>query len=149
MDVSPEPDRGSRMSNSASDIAEQGLEFHLTGGPHAGAEARRAIVAANGFLPTSVRADLLLLVTELVSNAVRHSGAGPEQSVRVLLRLRRELIRVEVIDPGRSFTRADARPAPHETGGWGLFLVDRLATRWGVTRRAAGTSVWFEIAAQR
>jgi anti-sigma regulatory factor (Ser/Thr protein kinase) len=113
------------------------------GGPDAVPEARRAVLAADGFIPSSVRDDLLLLVTELVTNAVRHSGVGPDESVRVALRRRRGLVRVEVIDSGRSLTRAEVCARRSGPGGWGLFLVDRIATRWGVTRMATGTSVWF------
>ena len=117
----------------------------LDGGPDAVPEARRAVLAAQAFIPRSVRDDLLLLVTEVVTNAVRHGGVGPDQSVRVALRPRNGLVRVEVVDPGKSFTRAEVSSSRGGKGGWGLFIVDQIATRWGVTPVATGTSVWFEL----
>jgi hypothetical protein len=60
--------------------------FQLTGGPEACIAARSAVVACDGQLPAAVRDDVLLLVTELVANAVRHAGVGPDQYLRIELR---------------------------------------------------------------
>jgi signal transduction histidine kinase len=128
------------------DLAGQSLEFLLDGGADAVPETRKVLLAADGFVPDSVRDDLLLLASELVSNAVRHGGVEPGQAVRVALRLREGFVRLEVTDPGGQFTRARVRERRDETGGWGLFLVDRIATRWGVRRTSTGTAVWFELA---
>jgi anti-sigma regulatory factor (Ser/Thr protein kinase) len=103
------------------------------------------VVACDGSLPTAVRDDLLLLVTELVTNAVRHAGVGPDGSLRVELRRWPQRVRVEVVDPGGPFTRDQPRLSRHEPGGWGLVLVDRIAARWGFGHRASGTCVWFEV----
>lgn len=126
-----------------------GFAFLLNGGHDAGPAARRAVLAGNGAVPASLRGDLLLLLTELVTNAVRHSGVRPEQSVRVELRWSPGRVRGEVVDPGTSFTKARVRFRRDETGGWGLLLVDRIADRWGVTRIATGTRVWFEIGSEQ
>jgi anti-sigma regulatory factor (Ser/Thr protein kinase) len=107
--------------------------------------ARRAVLARNGVLSASVRQDVLLLVTELVTNAVRHAEVGPEQSLRVELQFSPRRVRVQVFDPGTGFTRTRAPSRGDESGGWGLFLVDRIAYRWGIRRTASGTCVWFEI----
>jgi serine/threonine-protein kinase RsbW len=120
------------------------LAFELTAGPMAGPGARRALLAGNGALPSSVRDDVLLLVTELVTNAVCHAKAGPDAVVRVALRRGPDFLRVEVSDEGAGFT---AEP-PRERGqadGWGLALVDRIADRWAVTPTASGTCAWFEL----
>jgi anti-sigma regulatory factor (Ser/Thr protein kinase) len=119
--------------------------FTLNGGRDAALAARRAVLARNGVLPASVREDVLLLVTELVTNSVRHADVGPEQSLRVELRFSPRRVRVDVFDPGTGFTRALAPSRGDESGGWGLFLVDQIAHRWGVTPTASGTCVWFEI----
>jgi anti-sigma regulatory factor (Ser/Thr protein kinase) len=103
------------------------------------------VVAGDGALPASVREDVLLLVTELVTNAVRHAEVGPEHYLRVELRFSPRRARVEVVDPGTGFTPARAPSRGDESGGWGLFLVDQIAHRWGVRRIALGTYVWFEI----
>ena len=123
----------------------EGFVFEVRGGPEAGVAARQAVLASNGALPASVRADVLLLVTELVTNAVRHASVGPEQPVRVGLRRLPRLVRVEVTDPGSGFARVHPRSNGDESGGWGLLLVDRIADRWGVWPTASGTCVWFEI----
>ena len=122
-----------------------GFGFLLNGGHEVGGEARRALVAGDGKLPAATRADVLLLLTELVTNAVRHSGVGPEQSLRVVVWQWPRRVRVEVVDPGTRFTKLRPGPRRDESGGWGLFLVDRIADSWGVARATAGTCVWFEI----
>ena len=110
----------------------------------AGSEARRELVAGNGALPSSVRDDVLLLVTELVTNAVRHSSAGPDGVVRVELRRGPEIIHMAVSDEGTGFT-AEAPLERNEADGWGLALVDRIADRWAITPTGAGTCAWFEL----
>jgi anti-sigma regulatory factor (Ser/Thr protein kinase) len=126
-----------------------GFGFLLDGGREAGGEARRALVAGDGKLPAAARADVLLLVTELVTNAVRHGGVDPEQSLRVVVWQGPRRVRVEVVDPGTRFTRPRPGPNRDESGGWGLFLVDRIADSWGVARAVGGTCVWFEIELER
>jgi two-component sensor histidine kinase len=83
-----------------------------------------------------------LLVTELVSNAVRHGRARSGGTLDMHLGVGARCVRVEVYDGGRGF--ALDRPAPYGEGGYGLFLVDEVASRWGVGR-ADGTCVWFEL----
>ena len=52
-------------------------------------------------------------------------------------------------DPGTESSQFGARPNADHSGGWGLFLVDRIADRWGVRRTPSGTSVWFEIRSEQ
>jgi anti-sigma regulatory factor (Ser/Thr protein kinase) len=103
------------------------------------------VVAGDGRLPTAVRDDVLLLVTELVTNAVRHAGVGPEEVIQVELRCWPQRVRVDVVDPGTELPRVRPRLSPDTAGGWGLVLVDRIAARWGVGRGPAFTRVWFEL----
>jgi two-component sensor histidine kinase len=133
-------DRGTPSGDSGG-----GLAFSVSGGLDAAAAARRAVLAGDGAVPASARNDILLLVTELVTNAVRHAGVGPAQSIRVELRRRPRLVWVEVAHPGNGFEREPEPPAPDTTGGWGLVLVDRIAHRWGITNGTDATSVWFEL----
>ena len=130
-------------SAAATDPAEC-LVFELAVEPMAGLGARRALLAGNGALPNSVRNDVLLLVTELVSNAVRHAKAGPDAVVRVELRRGSDSLRVAVSDEGAGFT-AEAPLERDQADGWGLALVDRIADRWAVTPTASGTCAWFEM----
>jgi anti-sigma regulatory factor (Ser/Thr protein kinase) len=109
--------------------------------------ARRAIVESEPTLPPSLRDDLSLLVTELVTNAVLHGGAADDRPVQVEFRRQGDRIRVEVIDPGTVFELAAAPMSGDASGGWGLFLVDQIAERWGVHPASSGTCVWFELPA--
>jgi anti-sigma regulatory factor (Ser/Thr protein kinase) len=122
-----------------------GYAFRIAGGPEACAAARRAVADFDGDLPATVRHDVLLLVTELVANAVRHAGVGPDQSLRLDLRRWPRCVRVDVVHPGGHFARVRPRVIADEQGGWGLVLVERLAARWGVGHGAPGTCVWFEV----
>src|SRR6188472_2814595 len=97
------------------------LTLRLTPGPEAIPAARQALDGLSGLLERTVWEDLRLLVTELVTNGVRHgSQRGP---VGVSVIVRDESVRVEVSDSGRGFSPPDA-PMPHKdgTGGWGLQL---------------------------
>jgi two-component sensor histidine kinase len=121
------------------------LAFSLNGGIEASSAAREAVLAGDGAVPAPVRDDILLLVTELVTNAVRHGGVGPDQSLRVELRRWPRRVRVEVAHPGSGFVHKPLPPSADAAGGWGLVLVDRIADRWGITNDAGGTCVWFEL----
>lgn len=141
------------MIDRASDIASsaaatdpvQSLVFELAARPTAAPTARRALLAYGGSLPTSVRDDGLLLLTELVNNAVRHAKAGADRPVRVEVRHRGPTLRVAVFDEGTGFTSNGPPSKGDNSGGWGMFLVDRIADRWGITPTGSGTCVWFEI----
>ncbi len=120
------------------------LDLRLTPGPEAIPAARKALDGLSDLLERPVWEDLRLLVTELVTNGVRHgSSRGP---VTMSVAVDDGRVRVEVSDHGRGFTPPQA-PMPRDdgTGGWGLQLVDRVATRWGV-KIADNTCVWFELA---
>ena len=121
------------------------LAFSVNGGLEAASAARRAVLAGDGAVPSSVREDVLLLVSELVTNAVRHAGVGPDQSLSVELTRSSRTVRVEVVHPGNGFRRKPARRRSDAVGGWGLVLVDRIAERWGIAGEAADTCVWFEL----
>ena len=90
--------------------------------------------------------DIKLLVSEVVTNAVRHPHtAGP---IEMTLTLRGDRVRVEVSDPGGGgFAKPSVSPPPPDSlGGRGLLIVDRVATRWGVDA-GRPTRVWFELSA--
>jgi anti-sigma regulatory factor (Ser/Thr protein kinase) len=122
-----------------------GFEIALTGGVDAARAARLAVAEHHPALAQRERYDLALLVTEVVTNAVRDGGAAEERPLRLECRNGQGRIRVEVIDPGTDFD-SPARPAKGPgNGGWGLFLLDRLAESWGIREGPAGTCVWFEM----
>jgi len=84
--------------------------------------------------------DLLLLVSELVTNAVRHAET---ESFEVRLAVSPDRVRLEVRDDGTGF---DPQIAPNSEGGggYGLFIVDRIADRWGVEKDGGGL-IWLEV----
>jgi len=126
----------------------------LAGGVNAAAAARRAVMARAPELPEPLQGDVLLLVTELVTNAVRHGQVGPDGSVRLECRRAGDRLRFIVSDPGTQFpsngaARALAPPGTNgdPPSGWGLLLVERIAEQWGVLAAPPGTCVWFEVPA--
>jgi len=123
------------------------LKIKLEREPQAPSVARAAVARfteRSEFSPAEVPT-LALLVSELVSNAVLHSDALPASGIVLCAHLLdRGTVRVEVIDRGSGFTATPRDPA-ESRGGYGLYLVDKQATRWGVDREG-GTRVWFEIA---
>ena len=113
------------------------------GGPKAVGDARTAVLEHAPDLPSGTMEDLQLLVSEVVTNAVRHGGAGDGRPITLRLLLDPDsLLRVEVTDDGPGFEQH--APVPRSDGGWGLLFVDRLAQRWGVDRNEH-TRVWFEM----
>jgi anti-sigma regulatory factor (Ser/Thr protein kinase) len=120
------------------------LHLRLPSDPRSVGAARRAVDDLDVLAPKE-RADVALLVSELVTNSVRHGQGGDD--IELWGYASSGMVRVEVSDGGAGFSPPE-RPAPRleaeEPGGWGLMLVDRLADRWGVARDD-GTSVWFEI----
>ena len=93
-------------------------------------------------VPAEVMTDVALVISELVTNSLQHSGRT-DQQVDVAIRAGPDALRLEVRDAGPGFepTPPSAGPPPG-VSGWGLFIVDRLASRWG-TR--PGGMVWAEL----
>ena len=85
-----------------------------------------------------------MLVRELVSNAIDHAGLGEQDSVVLHLALAPERVGVEVCDGGAGFTRAELGKPRTAPGGYGLTMVDRGASRWGISSDD-GSCVWFEL----
>ncbi len=113
--------------------------------PRAPSAARAALADRAKGVPASVLDDAQLLLSELVSNSVRHSNLPPESPIHVKLLTDERRVRVEVEDPGWGFTAAQAPPQRKDEGGWGLFILSYLADRWGVERPENATRVWFEV----
>ena len=90
-------------------------------------------------IPEDIAHTVLLLSTEVVGNAVRHAFLDPDERIVFFARLHPDFARIEVADPGRGF---DADKA--EGDGFGLRLLNKLASRWGVDCER-GCKVWFEV----
>jgi anti-sigma regulatory factor (Ser/Thr protein kinase) len=121
-----------------------GIWVELDCGPAAAAEARAAVGALDGHADEELLDDLRLLLSEVVTNAVRHASSPREAKIGVAVSVARDSVRAEVSDSGPGF-EPTPRDAPElEAGGWGLHLVDRIASRWGVDR-GKSVRVWFEL----
>ncbi|GLW05212.1 ATP-binding protein [Microtetraspora sp. NBRC 13810] len=101
-----------------------------------------------GRLATPVLDDALLLLSEIVTNAIAHSDSGRTPEERVTVRVIRVSggVHVEVTDAGSATTAPAVRvPGPEDEGGRGLWLVDLLATAWGTRRGYGRGTVWFRL----
>jgi anti-sigma regulatory factor (Ser/Thr protein kinase) len=121
------------------------LKLELEGHPDSVGRARHALGDLAGSLSERRLDDVRLLVSELVTNAIRHADTGPDATISLLVDVTDGRLRVEVQDGGRGFEPSAPDPDPARSGGWGLYLVEQLADRWGVDG-AGGTRVWFEMA---
>jgi anti-sigma regulatory factor (Ser/Thr protein kinase) len=114
------------------------MTFELPRDEQAPASARAALGGLTQGLDKRRVDATRLLVSELVTNAVKYGGDGP---VRIDAQSTPARLRAEVIDEGDGFVAKD-RIAGQE-GGWGLPLVEELADRWGTFQ--GSTHVWFEL----
>ena len=126
-------------------MVEQRHEFELAlpKNDRAPALARRQLsaFARHAGLGGGELASVRLLVSELVTNAVRH---GDDHEIDLRVRAGDEVIRIEVADHGSGFERPSEPPAPRNEGGYGLFIVDELCADWGV-EHPDGALVWCEL----
>jgi anti-sigma regulatory factor (Ser/Thr protein kinase) len=125
------------------DALEHRATFDLN--PQAASQARAVVDRELGRdVPDRVLEDTTLLVSELVTNAVRHALRTGIAEVELRIVNEGDRIRVVVSDPGDGFVAHPRPPTASESSGWGLYLVDRIADRWGVVTRDRN-EVWFEI----
>jgi anti-sigma regulatory factor (Ser/Thr protein kinase) len=119
-------------------------EVPLPSRPESAATARRltqVVVLRQWGLTPKMTEDAVLLVSELVGNAVRHTGA---RTFGLRMRRRRGWLRIEVRDPSRGLPCL--MPVQDmDVSGRGLFLVDKLSDRWGVDLLPRGKTTWFEM----
>ncbi len=108
--------------------------------------ARRAVEELD--LEAGQRECVSLVVSELVTNAVLHSGAAITTSIRMTARIVGDMLRLSVTDRGTTADAVRPREKAELDGGYGLVLVDRIAARWGVERDGM-TTVWCEFAVGR
>jgi|tagenome__1003787_1003787.scaffolds.fasta_scaffold20970129_4 signal transduction histidine kinase len=113
---------------------------------HAPANARGVVTwFLNDQVPESVLENARLVITELVTNSVRHSGVS-DGMVVIGVQLTPATVRLEVADPGRDGVICPRTPDPAAGGGFGLNMVQALSERWGLERAAAGgTRVWAQL----
>jgi anti-sigma regulatory factor (Ser/Thr protein kinase) len=98
---------------------------------------------ASELIDGSRRGDLELVISEIVTNAIRHGRAGGE--ILLAATPKPDYLCVQVTDEGAGLAPSPGAMNSDENGGFGLFLVERLTRRWGITRENRRTRVWFEF----
>jgi anti-sigma regulatory factor (Ser/Thr protein kinase) len=116
----------------------------LPASPGAVSEARRWVVAvAEGHVDPDQAEKLRLVISEVVTNALRH-GSDSER-IDLAVTPKPEFLCVQVTDDGPGLAPRPRALETDEEGGYGLFFVEQLTRRWGVTREDRRTRVWFEL----
>jgi signal transduction histidine kinase len=113
-------------------------------GDRAPLAARRAVDCLGDLAPPNVRDMARLVVSELVTNIVRHSGMASGAQVEVRVILGNQRVRIEVADSGSGFDPKVRTPPTDSPYGRGLLVIDRVADRWGATGNG-GARIWAEL----
>jgi DNA-binding NarL/FixJ family response regulator len=127
------------MAAALTDAGRAGV-LDLAGSASSAAQSRRFVRELLADADRDLVADVELLVSELVTNAVTHTEAEPRLEIHIL----RDRIRVEVYDDDPTMPR-ERVPEARELGGRGLGFVHRLSSRWGSEPAGSGKVVWLEI----
>jgi hypothetical protein len=119
------------------------LSLEVTCDRHAPGAVRRALsqFEPRGWAP----GDVLLIASELVTNAVLRTRCLRAHVLRVKALVARDQLTISVHAPGPSDPAARRGPAGHADGGWGLRIVEQLAARWGAERND-GYRIWAQVA---
>ena len=118
------------------------LDATIAFSPRAPGIARRAVEELAADVDAGVLRDAQLLVSEVVTNSVKHSGS--DDPIRLRAWARRSGLKVEVADGGFGFETGPRTDAGDDEGGRGLLILEAVADRWGVSRDARAR-VWFEL----
>jgi PAS domain S-box-containing protein len=142
-DGPPDDDIALLAVATGSGAAGEELHVHLAGHLAEVARARRAAAEWVAVHAPDVAGDEVeLLVTELVTNGLRHGGPGVDLWLRPA---GSSGVRLEVVDGRAGTVPVVKNPDADAEGGRGLLLVQALASRWGTERLAAGKRVWCEL----
>jgi anti-sigma regulatory factor (Ser/Thr protein kinase) len=134
-------------ATTAADALPGGVEITLEASADAPKLARRAVTNALARWESDRRDAALLVISELVTNAVRHGTRGREDRISLQVRRRGCTTRIEVTDPrAHGGAIADGSVGgEQQRSGWGLPIVAELTDRWGVERGPGRTCVWCEL----
>jgi anti-sigma regulatory factor (Ser/Thr protein kinase) len=113
------------------------LTMDLPRSPESARRARQPVNTRTKALDPQQRTDAALMVSELVTNALRH-GVG---TISLRIDVEPRGVRIEVSDQGNVALSPSPTPGAH--GGWGLRIVEQLADDWGI--REGSTRVWFRL----
>jgi anti-sigma regulatory factor (Ser/Thr protein kinase) len=119
------------------------LRVELTGDADVAGRARRQLSRLRTDLDPPMLESARLLITELVTNSVRHAQAP---TIELSVAVTEQEMCVEVGNPGGGFEARPSGPEDSDTS-WGLFLVDRLSDDWGVSQDNGSQyqRVWFQL----
>ena len=121
------------------------IDLRLTPDSEAVMAARHSLDRLEGDLPPEKLEDVRLVVSELVTNSVRHAGISPDEHILLAVVISNGLVRGRVCDSGPGFEKpSEPRPRTDLSGGWGLPIVESISDRWGVERNGCAC-VWFEV----
>jgi hypothetical protein len=123
--------------------ASERVAIELSLEPESAARARAAISSLRPYADASSLDEVRLLVTELLADALATEPRPENATVKLEARAEAGVTRVTVTFDGLCLRLPAKKPQPAERG-WGVYLVQTLATSWGARRTDASTHVWFE-----
>jgi anti-sigma regulatory factor (Ser/Thr protein kinase) len=124
--------------------AKRSIRRVLAARPDAVGRARRALVGLA--VAETIRADIALVMSELVTNAIRHAGLAPSDPISVHITSDAERVRLAVRDGGPAYATPTLEDRdPLTPGGQGCVIVAALSDAWGIDREGDGCTVWCEF----
>src|SRR5687768_2328531 len=101
-----------------------GFEVRLAPTERAPSAARQCLDRLDGRLDPEGLETMRLLLSELVTNSVRHARMGNDDWINISVEEHPDALRVSVSDPGVGFEQRPGPPRPGDPSGWGLYLVE-------------------------
>ncbi|MGP3960368.1 ATP-binding protein [Nonomuraea sp. 3N208] len=130
--------------NGGDPLGSRDLTVRLPGIPSQVSTARGIVTAALG-RDHPLYDDVVLLTSELATNAILHTRSGAGGSFTVAVTSSESAVRVCVSDAGSDGPPCVCRTSTQATSGRGLPLIEAISHRWGFTRESGSTTVWFEL----
>jgi anti-sigma regulatory factor (Ser/Thr protein kinase) len=120
------------------------IVVQLPAHPYSIGMARNLVRGMHPLINTEQLERAELIVSEIVTNAIRY-GTDGAADVIVEFILEPSMLRGKVTDSGPSFSPPTAKPQLGQVGGFGLHIVDRLASSWEIERTTKGNVVMFSV----
>ncbi|RVX40045.1 anti-sigma regulatory factor (Ser/Thr protein kinase) [Nonomuraea polychroma] len=131
-------------ANGGDPLGSRDLMVRLPGIPSQVSRARGIVTAALG-RDHPLYDDVVLLTSELATNAILHTRSGSGGWFTVAVTHSESAVRVCVSDAGSDGPPCVCRTSTQSTSGRGLPLIEAISHRWGFTRESGSTTVWFEL----
>jgi hypothetical protein len=123
-------------------LSETERRFRFRGLPQAVGAARRSLREWEGHFEPELFYDISLCVSELVTKSVQNTEPGRIEEIELGVCRDERVVRAEVMERRTDVEVSD--PHTMDCEDWGMYIVGRVADRWGVDR-GVGTLVWCEI----